>query len=100
MRYCSDLLFFNTTIFITGFFILAVNKKNLIIFIMGVELILLSLVINFTIFGKIHGSLTGQVYSLFIITLAAAEAAIGLSILINAYNQKKSITFNSYNDIS
>lgn len=67
---------------------------------MGVELILLSLVINFTLFGKIHGSLSGQIYSLFIITLAAAEAAIGLSILINAYNQKKSITFNSYNNIS
>ena len=99
-RYYSDLLFFSIVIFITGFIILALNKKNLIIFILGVELLLLSLIINFTIFGMIHGSITGQIYSLFIITLAAAEAAIGLSLVICAYNVKKSLSFKAFNNLT
>jgi len=99
-RYYSDLLFFSIIIFITGFIILALNKKNLIIFILGVELLLLSLIINFTIFGMIHGSITGQIYSLFIMTLAAAEAAIGLSLVICAYNVKKSLSFKAFNNLT
>jgi len=99
-RYYSDLLFFSVIIFITGFIILALNKKNLIIFILGVELILLSLIVNFTIFGMLHGSISGQVYSLFIITLAAAEAAIGLSLVICAYNVKKSLSFKAFNNLT
>ena len=99
-HYYSDFLFFSVTLFITGFVVFAFNKKNLIIFIMGVELILLSLIINFTIFGMIHGSLVGQIYSLFIITLAAAEAAIGLSLLISAYRLKKSLNFKSFNNLT
>jgi len=99
-RYYSDLLFFSIIIFITGFIILALNKKNLIIFILGVELILLSLIVNFTIFGMLHGSISGQVYSLFIITLAAAEAAIGLSLVICAYNVKKSLSFKAFNNLT
>jgi NADH-quinone oxidoreductase subunit K len=99
-RYYSDLLFFSVIIFITGFMILALNKKNLIIFILGVELILLSLIVNFTIFGMLHGSISGQVYSLFIITLAAAEAAIGLSLVICAYNVKKSLSFKAFNNLT
>lgn len=99
-RYYSDLLFFSIVIFITGFIILALNKKNLIIFILGVELLLLSLIINFTIFGMIHGSITGQIYSLFIMTLAAAEAAIGLSLVICAYNVKKSLSFKAFNNLT
>ncbi len=65
------------------------NRKNIIIILMSVELILLSVNINLVAFSSFLGDLTGQVFALFILTVAAAEAAIGLAILVTYYPQPR-----------
>src|SRR5205085_11951409 len=67
------------TIGVLGIFL---NRKNIIIILMSVELILLAVNINFVAFSAYLGALVGQVFALFILTVAAAEAAIGLAILV------------------
>ena len=76
----SALLF---TIGVIGIFL---NRKNVIIILMSIELILLSVNINFIAFSYFLSDLTGQIFSLFVLTVAAAEAAIGLAILV-IYNR-------------
>src|SRR5215470_1467631 len=67
------------TIGVLGIFL---NRKNIIIILMSVELILLAVNINFVAFSAYLGDLVGQIFALFILTVAAAEAAIGLAILV------------------
>ena len=76
----SALLF---TIGVIGIFL---NRKNVIIILMSIELILLAVNINFIAFSYFLNDLTGQIFSLFVLTVAAAEAAIGLAILV-IYNR-------------
>jgi NADH-quinone oxidoreductase subunit K len=73
------------------------NRKNIIIILMSVELILLSVNINFVAFSSYLGDLTGQVFSLFILTVAAAEAAIGLAILVTYFRNRGSIAVDDVN---
>ena len=65
-------------LFVIGIFGLFLNRKNVIILLMSIELILLSVNINFVAFSSFLGDLVGQVFTLFVLTVAAAEAAIGL----------------------
>ena len=65
------------------------NRKNIIIILMSVELILLSVNINLVAFSAFSNDLTGQVFALFILTVAAAEAAIGLAILVDLLSQPR-----------
>ena len=67
------------TIGVVGIFL---NRKNIIIILMSVELILLAVNLNFVAFSSYLGDLVGQVFALFVLTVAAAEAAIGLAILV------------------
>ena len=67
------------------------NRKNIIVILMSVELILLSVNINLVAFSSYLGDLTGQVFALFILTVAAAEAAIGLAILVTYFRNRGSI---------
>ncbi|MCC0002867.1 MAG: NADH-quinone oxidoreductase subunit NuoK, partial [Methylobacteriaceae bacterium] len=67
------------------------NRKNIIVILMSVELILLSVNINLVAFSSARGDLTGQVFALLILTVAAAEAAIGLAILVTYYRNRGSI---------
>ncbi len=67
------------------------NRKNIIIILMSVELILLSVNINLVAFSSFLQDLTGQVFALFILTVAAAEAAIGLAILVTYFRNRGSI---------
>jgi NADH-quinone oxidoreductase subunit K len=76
------------TIGISG---IILNRKNIIIILMSVELILLSVNINLVAFSTTFGDLTGQVFALFILTVAAAEAAIGLAILVTFYRNRGTI---------
>jgi NADH-quinone oxidoreductase subunit K len=76
------------TIGISG---IILNRKNIIIILMSVELILLSVNINLVAFSTRFGDLTGQVFALFILTVAAAEAAIGLAILVTYYRNRGTI---------
>ncbi|MFT4097974.1 MAG: NADH-quinone oxidoreductase subunit NuoK [Rhodoblastus sp.] len=73
------------------------NRKNVIVILMSVELILLSVNINLVAFSSAHGDLTGQVFALLILTVAAAEAAIGLAILVTYYRNRGSIAVEDIN---
>jgi NADH-quinone oxidoreductase subunit K len=68
-----------------------INRKNVIIILMSIELILLSVNINLVAFSTHLGDLVGQVYALIVLTVAAAEAAIGLAILVAYYRNRGSI---------
>jgi NADH-quinone oxidoreductase subunit K len=67
------------------------NRKNIIVILMSVELILLSVNINFVAFSAQLHDLTGQIFALFILTVAAAEAAIGLAILVTYFRNRGTI---------
>ncbi len=73
------------------------NRKNIIIILMSVELILLAVNINLVAFSAFLHDLTGQVFALFILTVAAAEAAIGLAILVTYYRNRGSIAVQDIN---
>jgi len=73
---------------VTGIFL---NRKNLIVLLMSVELMLLSVNINFIAFSRYMGDIAGQVFVFFILTVAAAEAAIGLAILVALFRNRRTI---------
>ena len=75
-------LFVAAALFVIGVFGLFLNRKNVIIMLMSLELILLAVNINLVAFSSHLGDLVGQIFTLFVLTVAAAEAAIGLAILV------------------
>ena len=78
-------------IFTIGVFGIFLNRKNVIIILMSIELMLLAVNINFVAFSVYLGDLTGQIFAMFILTVAAAEAAIGLAILVVFFRNRGSI---------
>ncbi|HEX4159625.1 MAG TPA: NADH-quinone oxidoreductase subunit NuoK [Rhizomicrobium sp.] len=82
------------TIGVLGIFL---NRRNVIIILMSIELILLSVNINFVAFSAYLGNLTGQVFALFVLTVAAAEAAIGLAILVVYFRNRGNIAVEDVN---
>ena len=78
-------------LFTLGVFGMFLNRKNVIVILMSVELMLLAVNINFVAFSAYLGDLAGQVFTMFILTVAAAEAAIGLAILVVFFRTKGSI---------
>ncbi len=78
-------------LFTLGIAGIILNRKNIIIILMSVELILLSVNLNLVAFSSYLHDLTGQVFALFILTVAAAEAAIGLAILVTYYRNAGTI---------
>jgi len=84
-------------LFTLGIMGIILNRKNIIVILMSVELILLSVNVNLVAFSSYSGDLTGQVYSLFILTVAAAEAAIGLAILVAYFRNRGSIAVEDVN---
>ncbi len=76
------------TIGVSGIFL---NRKHIIIILMSIELILLSVNINFVVFSVYLQDLVGQIFTLFVLTVAAAEAAIGLAILVIYFRNRNSI---------
>ncbi len=84
-------------LFTIGVFGIFINRKNIIVILMSVELILLSVNINLVAFSSYRGDLIGQVFALLILTVAAAEAAIGLAILVVYYRNRGSIAVEDIN---
>lgn len=82
------------TIGVLGIFI---NRKNVIVILMSVELILLSVNLNFVAFSSALNDLAGQIFALMILTVAAAEAAIGLAILVIFYRNRGTIAVEDVN---
>jgi len=78
-------------LFTIGVFGIFINRKNVIIILMCIELILLAVNINFVAFSTHMGDIAGQVFAMFILTVAAAEAAIGLAILVVYFRNRGNI---------
>ena len=87
----SHILNVTTTLFLIGMLGLVLNRKNILITIMSVELMLLSVNLNFIIFSIYLDDVTGYVFVMFILTIAATESAIGLAILSAYYKLKQTI---------
>ena len=87
----SHYLILGSIIFTIGVLGIFLNKKNVIVILMSIELILLSVNINFVAFSSYLNLILGQVFAMFILTVAAAEAAIGLAILVVFFRSKGSI---------
>src|ERR1700761_3733786 len=84
-------------LFTLGIAGIILNRKNIIIILMSVELILLAVNINLIAFSAFLGDLVGQIFSLFVLTVAAAETAIGLAILVAFYRNRGSIAVDDIN---
>ena len=80
-----------------GIFGIFLNRKNIIVILMSIELILLAVNINFVAFSYYLGDLTGQIFSIFILTVAAGEAAIGLAIVVVYFRNRGSIAVEDIN---
>ena len=85
------------TLFVIGIFGLFLNRKNIIILLMSIELILLSVNINLVAFSSFAQDLVGQVFTLLVLTVAAAEAAIGLAILVTFFRNRGTIAVEDVN---
>jgi len=86
-------------LFVIGIFGVFLNKKNIIFILMSIELMLLSVNINFVAFSSYLNDIMGQIFSLLILTVAAAEAAIGLAILVIYFRNKGSISVDDINEM-
>lgn len=86
-------------LFVCGIFGIFLNRKNVIIILMSVELMLLAVNINLVAFSTHMGDLVGQVLAMFILTVAAAEAAIGLAILVIYFRNRGSIEVEDINQM-
>ncbi len=84
-------------LFTIGVFGIFLNRKNVIVILMSVELMLLAVNINFVAFSGHLNDLAGQVFALLILTVAAAEAAIGLAIIVIFYRNRGSIAIDDIN---
>ena len=84
-------------LFTLGVFGIFLNRKNIIIILMSIELMLLAVNINLVAFSSELGDLTGQIFAMFVLTVAAAEAAIGLAILVAFFRNRGSIEVEDVN---
>ncbi|HAF76314.1 MAG TPA: NADH-quinone oxidoreductase subunit NuoK [Maribacter sp.] len=84
-------------LFVIGIFGLFLNRKNIIILLMSIELMLLSVNINLVAFSSFMNDLVGQIFTLFVLTVAAAEAAIGLAILVSFFRNRGTIAVEDVN---
>ena len=88
-----------SVLFVVGIFGIFLNRKNVIVILMSVELMLLAVNINLVAFSAFLGDLVGQVFSLFILTVAAAEAAIGLAIIVCFFRVRGTIAVEEINSM-
>ncbi|MDG2321425.1 MAG: NADH-quinone oxidoreductase subunit NuoK [Rhodospirillaceae bacterium] len=86
-------------LFSIGIFGIFVNRKNLIIILMSIELMLLAVNINFVAFSAFMNDLMGQIFTMLVLTVAAAEAAIGLAIVVVFYRAHRSIEVEDINQL-
>jgi NADH-quinone oxidoreductase subunit K len=87
----SDFLILGAILFCISLAGIFLNRKNVIILLMAIELMLLAVNMNFVAFSRYLGDSAGQVFVFFILTVAAAEAAIGLAILVVLFRNKRTI---------
>jgi NADH-quinone oxidoreductase subunit K len=95
----SYFLLITTTLFSIGVLGLVLNRKNILIIIMSIELMLLSVNLNFIIFSIYLDDILGQLFVIFILTIAATESAIGLAILSSYYKVKNTIIIDKIKQV-
>ena len=93
----SHYLTVSAILFTIGVFGIFINRKNVIVILMSIELILLAVNINLVAFSAQLGDLVGQVFALFVLTVAAGEAAIGLAILVVYFRNRCTIEVEEIN---
>ena len=93
----SHYLIVAALLFTIGVFGIFINRKNVIVILMSIELILLAVNINLVAFSSHLGDIVGQVFALIVLTVAAAEAAIGLAILVVYFRNRGSIEVEDVN---
>ena len=93
----SHYLSVSAVLFSIGMLGIFLNRKNILIILMSIEIILLSVNLNLVAFSQHLNDLMGQVFALFVLTVAAAEAAIGLAILVVFFRNKGSIAVEDVN---
>ena len=84
-------------LFTIGVFGIFVNRKNIIVILMSVELMLLAVNINLVAFSVYLGNVVGQIFAMFVLTVAAAEAAVGLAILVTFFRNRGAISVDDAN---
>jgi NADH-quinone oxidoreductase subunit K len=87
----------SSILFVLGVFGIFINRKNIITILMSVELILLAVNINLVAFSAFLGDLTGQVFAMFVLTVAAGEASIGLAIIVIYFRGRGTIAVDDAN---
>ena len=95
----TDYLWVAAILFTLGVFGIFLNRKNVIVILMSIELILLAVNLNFVAFSHFLGDLVGQVFAMFVLTVAAAEAAIGLAIVVVFYRNRGTIEVEEINQM-
>ena len=83
-------------LFVVGVAGVFLNRKNILIILMSIELMLLAVNLNFIAFSRFLGDIHGQVFVFFILTVAAAESAIGLAIIVGAFRTRRSINVGDW----
>jgi NADH-quinone oxidoreductase subunit K len=86
---------FSSILFILGLVGTIYNKRNLLVFLICIEIMFFSVGLNFIFFGLLTNNMLGQIYCLFIVTMAAAETVIGLSLFIVSYRLSNKISYDS-----
>ena len=84
-------------LFTLGIFGIFINRKNVIVILMSIELILLAVNLNLVAFSTFLGDIVGQVFALLVLTVAAAEAAVGLGIILAFYRNKETVNIDEMN---
>jgi NADH-quinone oxidoreductase subunit K len=95
----SDFLVLGAIMFCLSIAGIFLNRKNVIILLMSIELMLLAVNMNFVAFSHFLGDTAGQVFVFFILTVAAAEAAIGLAILVVLFRNKRTINVDDLDSL-
>jgi NADH-quinone oxidoreductase subunit K len=95
----SHYLFVAAALFTIGVFGIFVNRKNVIIILMSIELVLLSVNINLVAFSAYLRNLEGQIFAMIVLTVAAAEAAVGLAILVTYFRNRGDIAVEDINQM-
>ncbi len=86
-------------LFLIGALGVALNRRHVIVILMAIELMLLAVNINLVAFSHFSGTMTGQVFAMFILTVAAAETAIGLAIMVVAFRHRGSIAVDDLTEM-
>ncbi len=95
----SHYLVLGAVLFVLSVAGIFLNRKNIIVLLMAIELMLLAVNMNFVAFSRFLGDVDGQVFVFFILTVAAAEAAIGLAILVVLFRKRRTISVDDLNEM-